>query len=203
MERLTFVDEGGRVLFTPKGCSQDIGYTIIQLMEDGHVDLLEEIAERLANCEQRLKGYEDIGPTPKQLMEVDKLYAEKCKELAESEKRSFSGLEMVKIWAKLKKLKEYQKLEEQGKLPKLPCAVGDTVWYISERTEKQGRKKVEAPFVDKGIVDNITLGCMMVPQISVCNDENVWITFDAVEDFGKTVFLTKEAAEAALKEMSE
>lgn len=124
MERLTFVDEEGRGLFTPKGCSQDIGYTIIQLMEDGHVDLLEEIAERLANCEQRLKGYEDIGLTPKQLMEVDKLYAEKCKELAESEKRSFSGLEMVKIWAKLKKLKEYQKLEEQGKLLKLPCAVG-------------------------------------------------------------------------------
>lgn len=59
------------------------------------------------------------------------------------------------------------------------------------------------PFADKGIVDSITLGCMMVPQINVCNDENIWITFDGVEDFGKTVLLTKESAEAALKEMSE
>ncbi|MDE7331229.1 MAG: hypothetical protein K2O16_03160 [Lachnospiraceae bacterium] len=102
-----------------------------------------------------------------------------------------------------KQLKKYEDLEEQGRLLKLPCAVGDTVWYISERIEKQGRKKVEVSFVDEGIVDSITLGCMMVPQINVCNDENVWMTFDGVEDFGKTVFLTKEAAEAALKEMED
>ncbi len=100
------------------------------------------------------------------------------------------------------KLGEYEDLEEQGKLLKLPCAVGETVWYISERIEKLGRKKVEVSFVDEGIVDSITLGCMMIPQINVCNDENVWTTFDGIEDLGKTVFITKEAAEAALKEMS-
>lgn len=37
----------------------------------------------MADLRERLKEYEDIGLTPKQLMEVDKLYAEKCKELAE------------------------------------------------------------------------------------------------------------------------
>lgn len=31
-----------------------------------------------------------------------------------------------------KKLKEYEDLEEQGKLPKLPCAVGDTVYVLTE-----------------------------------------------------------------------
>ena len=99
----------------------------------------------------------------------------------------------------VRKLAEYEDIEEQGKLLKLPCAVGDDVWYISERVEKQGRKKVEISFVDHGAVDNITLGHMMIPQITVCNDENVWTTFDGVEDFGKTVFLTREEAEAALK----
>ncbi len=199
MERLTFVDEEGRVLFMPKGCSQDIGYTIIQLMEDGHVDLLEKIAERLANCEQRLKGYEDIGLTPKQLMEVDKLYAEKCKELAESEKRSFSGLEMVKIWAKLKKIKEYQKLEEQGKLLKLPCAVGDTVYaYCSVFG-------ILAYAVDCIVIDkNITFQCCSYSEpIGDCPSECLDEIDPDISDFGKTVFLTKEAAEAALKEMSE
>ena len=59
MERLTFVDEKGNVLFTPKNCSEDVGYTIIQLVEGGHIDLLNEIANRLANYEQRLKLFED------------------------------------------------------------------------------------------------------------------------------------------------
>lgn len=95
---------------------------------------------------------------------------------------------------------EYKTLDKQGKLLKLPCAVGDTVWYISERVEKQGRKKAEVSFVDKGTVDNITVGCLMIPQIIVCNEENIWTTFDSVEDFGKTVFLTKEEADTALKE---
>lgn len=105
------------------------------------------------------------------------------------------------LWAMAdlrERLKEYEDLEEQGKLPKLPCAVGDTVWHISDRVEKQGRKRVTIPFVDKGIVDSITVGCLMVPQITVCNDENIWTTFDCVEDFGKIVFLTEEEAEAAL-----
>lgn len=110
--------------------------------------------------------------------------------------------EIEKILKLAEKLKEYEDLEEQGKLLKLPCAVGDDVWYISERVERRGRTKVEISFVDHGIVDNITLGDMMIPQITVCNDENVWATFDSVEDFGKTIFLTKSAAEQALKELA-
>lgn len=99
----------------------------------------------------------------------------------------------------IKKLSDYEDLEAQGKLLKLPCAVGDTVWHISERIEKYGRKNVTVSFIDKGAVDHITLGNMMIPQITVCNNENEWITFDSVEDFGKTVFLTKSAAGQALK----
>lgn len=98
-------------------------------------------------------------------------------------------------------LKEYEDLEEQGKLLKLPCAVGDTVWYISEKTEIQGRKRITAPFVDKGIVDSITFGSTMIPQIAVCNRENIWTIFDDADDFGKIVFFTKEEAEFALKEL--
>lgn len=107
----------------------------------------------------------------------------------------------IGVRALFEKLAEYEDLEEQGKLLKLPCVVGDDVWYISEKVEKQGRKKIEVPFVDNGTVDNITLGQMMIPQITICNNENVWTTFDSVEDFGKTVFITQQEAERVLAEM--
>lgn len=104
------------------------------------------------------------------------------------------------LYKALDKLKEYEDLEEQGLLLKLPCKVGDTVWYINERVEKQGRKKVTVFFIDDGRVDNITLGSVMIPQIEVCNSkENSWITFDCKEDWNKIVFLTQEEAEEALK----
>lgn len=171
MERLTIRNsEGIGVLKQPYQCERcgDLQWSLPDLGNGSPTD--------------RLAEYEDIGLSPEQIKEVDRLYTEKCKELAE-----------------LKKLKEYRHLEEEGKLLKLPCAVGDTVWYISEKTEKQGRKNIKVSFVEKGTVDNIIVGCAMVPQINVCNDENIWTTFDSVEDFGKTVFLTKEEAEAALK----
>ena len=38
----------------------------------------------IQRCIERLGQYEDIGLTPEQLLEIDKLYAEKCKELVAS-----------------------------------------------------------------------------------------------------------------------
>lgn len=101
------------------------------------------------------------------------------------------------------KLAEYEDMEDQGKLLKLPCKVGDTVWYIDERLEKQGRKKVTVFFVDSGTVDNITLGGVMIPQVEVCNNtDNSWITFDK-DDWNKYAFFTKEEAETALRKIKE
>ncbi len=101
----------------------------------------------------------------------------------------------------IKKLADYEDLEEQGFLLKLPCKVGDIVYFISERTEKQGRRKSVTEFVDRGEVDNIALGSAMIPQITVCDSNYAWITFDSIEDFGKTVFLTQTEAEEALERM--
>lgn len=81
-----------------------------------------------------------------------------------------------------------------------PCKVGDKVYYINSRYEKQGRRNVHTYFVDEGEVDNITVGDLGIPQIDVCNEENEWIIFDSKEDFGEIVFLTREDAEKALKE---
>ena len=36
---------------------------------------------------ERLAQYEDIGLTPEQLMQIDKMYADRCREIAELERR--------------------------------------------------------------------------------------------------------------------
>ncbi len=79
---------------------------------------------------------------------------------------------------KLWKIKEYESLEEQNRLLKLPCAVGDTVYVLR-----------------------------LYNTAYMMNNEKVWeIVEDKFEIFyfdsiGKTVFLTREEAEAALKEL--
>lgn len=96
------------------------------------------------------------------------------------------------------RLKLYEDKLENGMLIELPCKVGDEVYYLAGHYERH-KTKVYVDEIKKGIVDHITIGQKGVPQIDVCDDENVWTTFDGVDDFGKTIFLTKEEAEKALE----
>lgn len=144
----------------------------------------------MADLRERLKEYEDIGLTPKQLVEIDKLYAEKCRELANAQKSSLSGIEMVNIWAGLNKLKEYNDLEEQGKLLKLPCAVGDWVYKIKDGWVNY--HKVDRIEVVGDKEDNVYFKSGFEPEK---------IPFCTLDDFGKTVFLTKEEAKAKLEKL--
>lgn len=87
----------------------------------------------------------------------------------------------------LEQLKEYQQLEQQSRLIKLPCKVGDVV-YVTEST------LVEAMCVRiqlDGDRNGIWINAKEYPY-------DRWISFKA---FGKTVFLTKSEAEAKLKEL--
>ena len=82
------------------------------------------------------------------------------------------------------KLREYEDAEEQGLLLRLPCKVGSTVYYIDDYEI----------YSDK--VDSI--------NIRKENEEYIFcIAFMdyRADDFGKTVFLTREEAEAKLAEM--
>lgn len=80
MERLTsYKSECGREMI----CRYDDCETCEEYcphMNQDNCPCLQEVLEKLA-------AYEDIGLTPEQLIEVDRLYAEKCKELTELEKR--------------------------------------------------------------------------------------------------------------------
>ena len=122
--------------------------------------------------------------------------------------------EIRKILKIAEKLKEYEDLDEQGLLLRLHCkdvfeSSGDTVYYI----------------FDYEIVECINCGvsidCEGKAWVALACDENIFpyrrpmpeIDLDptdwcnnttevSVDEWGKTVFLTKEEAEQRLKEMS-
>lgn len=102
--------------------------------------------------------------------------------LAEVSNRYPKGYGRIQVGHAVEKLAEYEDLEEQGKLLKLPCAVGDTIYTIYSDEDSS--------FIEESKAVEVST-------------HRVWIDsayFD-YDDFGKTVFLTREEAEAALKEM--
>ena len=80
------------------------------------------------------------------------------------------------------KLGKYEDLEEQGRLVKLPCKIGDKVWHISGRDIKED--------VISGIEYSYD------GMFYIWSNEDTWLG-----GFNDIVFLTKSAAEAKLKEL--
>lgn len=89
----------------------------------------------------------------------------------------------------LQKLAEYEDLEDQGKMLKLPCAVGDTVYV---KMQFGGYAEAEV----RDFTYFLTCGFCVVVTSDKFNKQNI-----PFSEFGKTVFLTQEAAETALKEL--
>ena len=77
----------------------------------------------------------------------------------------------------MERLAEYEDLEEQNRLLKLPCAVGDTVYTLN-------------PLLNGKTVIGETTADAFLCALGMLEGR-----------FGKTIFLTLEEAEAALKEL--
>lgn len=93
----------------------------------------------------------------------------------------------------LTKFKEYQQLEEQGRLIKLPCNVGDTI-YVNN-----GFTIFEYEVTLTGYSSTSKESGFYFVTKSKKNSDTVQEFSDG--DFGKTVFLTREEAEAKLKKL--
>ena len=89
------------------------------------------------------------------------------------------------------KLREYEKLEEQGLLLRLPCKVGGVVYFISRYTNSVLKGTVETI----GLRENFRRDRILIKVKTVADD----YFYDG--DFGKTVFLTKVEAEQKLAEI--
>ena len=138
---------------------------------------------------KRLSAYEDTGLEPEEIERIVYAYGRGHTLRTESAER----LEIVRE-IKTDRLRELAKAEKAGRLVVLPCKVGDTVWYITPSTEI-----CEAQVI--GIWLNVYTNPQMWLEIKYyskftgeCEHKS---RIDLMLD--KTVFLTREEAEAALK----
>ena len=121
----------------------------------------------------------------------------------------------------LEKLAAYEDAEEQGLLLRLPCGIGTAVYNVENNTDacskcndfergyycddycenknvhyEDGDAHVSNPqYADKPLCQK------QFYEISESTMNNVDEIFNLRNDFGKTIFLTREEAEAKLKEM--
>ena len=105
-----------------------------------------------------------------------------------------------------KKLKEYEQLDKNGLLLRLPCKVGDTVWVITspfnvfegiEYDENSRDERYES------FISSVTFYKNNVQYRINAKVTNHFISaYYNEQDFGKTIFLTKEEAEQKLKDMT-
>lgn len=110
----------------------------------------------------------------------------------ESDVKTFSVEdEVMHTGNAIRKLAEYEDLEEQGLLLKLPCPFGTKVFYV---------QKCQAPSCKT---------CLGFTKVSNCYCEYKGRIFEQrfsyrhLRAFGKTVFLTQAEAEEALRKMNE
>ena len=124
--------------------------------------------------------------------------------------RKFTGQTIITdmcndIIPKLKKLAEYETAEEEGRLVVLPCKVGDTVWVTTHPFNVFDDFDFYTEAQDEIYVSYIS-------SMTFYEDSNQYRIYSKEtkqfinayfmeSDFGKTVFLTREEAEKALKEM--
>ena len=131
----------------------------------------------------RLAAYEDTGLEPEE--------AEACKvalmgkTLAEI--KEIEGLS-------IERMKELAKAEAEDRLLILPCKVGDTVYRYSHVEQRMQALKCEG-FLQNGLYWKVR--CTDLVPSWVGNQKRHF--YIAVSSFGKTVFLTREEAEAALR----
>ena len=96
-----------------------------------------------------------------------------------------------------KHLAEYEDLEEQGLLLKLPCKVGTVAYLIDHNFVRMERKPI------KCIIDEFTVDRYNDCYAVLNGAENFYMMrrFRAIniKQFGETIFLTKEEAEKALE----
>ena len=100
--------------------------------------------------------------------------------------------EAQKILKLAEKLKHYEDLEEQGRLIELPCKIGDTMYVVEDWGYRKELKERE-------------IGVITLKGINDFSKEFWEDVYGGIlgnfSDIGKTVFLTKVEAEAALKEL--
>ena len=141
--------------------------------EQGWIDVLQN----------RLAAYEDTGLEPEEVLPKDK-----ADEIALKLMR-LADLESICSYTRLRELAE---ADRAGRLVVLLCKVGDTVYEITSR-------KTISEYRVKAI--RVELFCTFIEWDIVAGFVDKSIFGVPADEIGKTVFLTREKAKAALEAM--
>ena len=138
-----------------------------------------------ADFVDRLAAYEDTGLTPEEVLPKDK-----ADEIALKLMR-LADLERLCSYDRLRELAEADK---DGRCVVLPCKVGDTVWIVGA-VRKLYSAKVRTFFCGhtSAVRGDDDGGHIHMIRTTECDIP--------MQEFGKTVFLSREEAEKALQEM--
>ena len=156
------------------------GTKFLTPMQASKEQLLEEI-KRHQKYYDRLVAYEDTGFEPEQVKQLNDAFKNSQKKL----EKAFDDL------------LAYKDLEEQGLLIKLPCKVGDIVYFVTQELDvvKGSCKKVIDEFIITEIRGNKYNPLWFMASSERCIHRDFHPT-----QIGKTVFLTREEAEKALED---
>lgn len=134
----------------------------------------------------RLKAYEDTEREPEEVNALSSLFDYIVN----------SSKSMTEQLATLDRLRELAEADKDGRVVVLPCKVGDTLWVTGHDSVPR-EMKLEAPDI-RTVCTNEDNLCM-----STCNRKPdgfcAYRLRNDGTDIGKTVFLTREEAEAALE----
>lgn len=179
MERLTAKLDGKGVIMLPSGAEHDwcigarkVGDVTIQYLSGTAAD--------------RLAAYEDTGLTPEEV----KLIANVLREVGETYNCWFNYVAQCVI--EHSKLQKLAQADQAGRLVVLPCKVGDTVYRVASICTWP-----EAECPDDS---HSCSGCREL-RFEVVREkiENVGEAFIAVQYWGRTIFATRQEAEAAVE----
>ena len=152
--------------------------TAIEIINELHTERLDYSSEYipLSEAANRLVAYEDTGLEPEELERIVDAYGRGYTLRTESAER----LEIVRE-IKADRLRELVQAEQDGRLVVLPCKVGDHVWA-------DGREAIAVWF----------FGYKTERYLHAQFFDNAKYTDIPFYEIGKTAFLTREEAEAAL-----
>lgn len=145
-------------------------------------------------CNLEFDEFNKVTNALNKLAEYEELEERCCKE-------NSWGLKMLtEKWKEfiedIQELYEYRKAEEQNRLLKLPCAVGDTVYEVQDL-----RKRIQPYTIVAAHISN----CGNLFGWELKDGKGVYSNVNGFSEYaiGKQVFLTREEAEAALKELED
>ena len=148
---------------------------------------------------ERLKQYEDTGLEPEEVEQIKRaavyMMFEDVAHFVRYTLSNFDELQKYKALGDYNRLRELKQADDEGRCVVLPCMIGDTVYVLNHHLGRVFENEVAGFSVGYQSDNRNSVSTVYVGKYGSKTFRR-W----KFQRFGKTVFLTREEAEAALRE---